>query len=77
MPVLEGYRIKIEMFDRHCALAFVPAISQQDSANIKKNHVEGEHRRLPVFLFCDEFLMKMFLVARRNRWTSPPSSGFF
>jgi hypothetical protein len=38
----------MKIFHRRSALAFVPAISQQDSAYIKKNHVEGEHRRLSV-----------------------------
>jgi hypothetical protein len=40
----------MEMFHRRSALAFVPAIGQQDSAYIKKDHVEGEHQRLSVLV---------------------------
>ncbi len=39
---LEGCRVEVEVFDGKRALACVPAVGQQDSANIEEDHVEGE-----------------------------------
>jgi hypothetical protein len=38
----------MEVFNSRRALAVVPGVGQQDSAYVKKDHVEGEHRRLSV-----------------------------
>jgi hypothetical protein len=48
MPGLERGQIEMKIFGRGRALAMIPTIGQQHSANIEKNHVEGEHRRLSV-----------------------------
>ena len=45
---LERRRVQAEVRHRSRALPVVPAVGQQDSANIEKDHVEGEHRRLSV-----------------------------
>ena len=48
MPDLEGRKIQMEVLDRRRALAAVPAIREQNSADIEENHVEGEHSGLSV-----------------------------
>ena len=45
MPGLERLSIQAEMRPGGRAFHAVPAIGQQDSANIEKNYVEGEHCR--------------------------------
>ena len=46
MTRFEGSDIEMKLVEHGRALAMVPAIGQQDSANIEKDYVEGEHRRL-------------------------------
>jgi hypothetical protein len=48
VPGLEGREIEVKILYSCRALAMVPAICEQYSANIEENHVEGEHRRLSV-----------------------------
>src|SRR5579871_6463403 len=46
MPTLKLGAIQLELIGHRRAFAMIPAIGQQDSANIEKDYVEGEHRRL-------------------------------
>ena len=48
MAGFKGLQVEMEIFRREGALVVVPTIGQQHSANIEKDHVEGEHRRLSV-----------------------------
>ena len=43
---LERRPIQMKLLQHQRALAMVPAIGQQDPANIEEDYVEGEHRRL-------------------------------
>ncbi len=42
--------IEMKLIQHNGALAMVPAIGQQDTANIEEDYVEGEHRRLHLLL---------------------------
>jgi hypothetical protein len=46
MPRLELIAIEPELIQHHVSLAMIPSIGKQDSAHVKQDHVEGEHRRL-------------------------------
>ena len=46
MACFEDIQIEVELRADSSAFATIPAVSQQDSANIEEDYIEGEHRRL-------------------------------
>jgi hypothetical protein len=46
MPRFELRAVQSKLLQHQIALAMIPSIRKQDSAHVKKDHVEGEHRRL-------------------------------
>jgi hypothetical protein len=46
MARFERCAIQMKVFHGGGAFGVVPTIGQQNAADIEKNHVEGEHRRL-------------------------------
>jgi hypothetical protein len=50
MAGLEGTEVEVKMLHGSGALAMIPTVGQQHSAYIEKDHVEGEHRRLSLYI---------------------------
>jgi hypothetical protein len=46
VPPLKLRTIQLKLIHDCRAFTMVPAVGQQDSAYVEKDHVEGEHRRL-------------------------------
>ena len=46
VATLKLHAIQLKLIHHGRAFTMVPAVGQQDSANIEKDYVEGEHRRL-------------------------------